>query len=375
MSRIQELLNQFEAVATSPGAQLERYHSQGKKVIGCFPYYAPEELVYAAGLIPFGIWGAWGKIKAAREYYAPFFCTIAQMGLELSLNGKLKGLSGLIMSSLCDTLRSSTQNFQAVDPDMPFFYLSFPQNRRPEYGLSFLVSQYTELLSGLESISGIRATDESLHEAIRVCNSNRVARREFIGLCREHPDVISNKSRCTVLKSSYFMAKPEHTALLSELNTELRRLPAAGMKGKRIIVSGIINDSPTLLDIFDENGFVIVADDVAHESRGIRVDAAEDGDPIRALAQQFAALNADPLLYDPDLHSRSEYIKKLVEQAGASGAVLLMMQFCDPEELEYPTLKRTLDDAGIPSVTIGIDQQMDNFGQAKTILQAFADIL
>jgi len=375
MSSIQELLSRFASIATSPKAQLERCLGEGKKVIGCFPYYAPEELVYATGMIPFGIWGAWGKVKAAREYFAPFYCTIAQMGLELLLNGKLKGLSGVIMSSMCDTLRSLTQNFQAADPDMPFFFLSHPQSRRPEYGVSFTVSQYTELLSGLESISGVRATDEKLREAIRLCNANRAARREFVRLCGEHPDVISCRSRCLALKSSYFMAKPEHTAMLNELNAKLRRLPASDGRSRRIVISGIINDSLALLDIFDGNEFVIVADDVAHESRGIRVDVAGEGDPIRALALQFAAQNADPLLYDPEMHSRTDHIIKLVRESRASGAVVLMMQFCDPEEFEYPTLKRALDDACIPSVVIGVDQQMDNFGQAKTILQAFADLL
>jgi len=120
---------------------------------------------------------------------------------------------------------------------------------------------------------------------------------------------------------------------------------------------------------------VITADDVAHESRGIRIDADLDGDPMTALALQFSAQGQDPLLYDPELHSRPEHVIGLVKDSGAQGVVILMMQFCDPEELEYPSLKRALDKAGVPSVVIGVDQQMKDFGQARTILQAFADIL
>ena len=43
--------------------------------------------------------------------------------------------------------------------------------------------------------------------------------------------------------------------------------------------------------------------------------------------------------------------------------------------MEYPYLKKALDDAGIPHIKIGVGQQMRDFGQARTALQAFADVL
>jgi len=354
---------------------LDRYLAGGKKVIGCFPYYAPEELVYAADMIPFGVWGAAGTIRAAKEYFPSFYCTIAQMGLELSLSGKLDGLSGVIMSSMCDTLRPLTQNFQSANPDMPFMFLAHPQNRRLKCGVDYTVSIYTALKARLEAISGIAITDESLGEAIRICNLNRTARRGFVRLSGKYPGIVSTKTRSDVLKSSYFMAKPEHTAMLNELNVELGKLPVTEWGGPKIVVSGIVNDNPGLLDILDEYKYAITADDVAHESRSIRVDAAEDGDPMTALAIQFAAQGNDPLLYDTGLYGRPKHVVEIVRESDAQGVVILMMQFCDPEELEYPSLKRALDEAGIPSVVISVDQQMKNLGQARTILQTFAGIL
>ena len=37
--------------------------------------------------------------------------------------------------------------------------------------------------------------------------------------------------------------------------------------------------------------------------------------------------------------------------------------------------KKALDDAGIPHIKLGVDQQMRDFGQASTAIQAFADVL
>jgi len=375
MNHIQDLLERFKVISKSPRAQLDHYLADGKKLIGCFPYYVPEELVYAAGMIPFGIWGAAGTIKAAKEYFASFYCTIAQMGLELSLNGALDGLSGVIMSCMCDTLRPLTQNFRTANPGLPFLFLAHPQNRRLNCGINYTVSEYIGLKKKLEVISGENITDEKLYEAISVYNSSRAARRNFVRLAGQHPDVISAGLRCAVLKSAYFMSKAEHTALLSELNAKLEQLPPCSWKGVRVLVSGIINDSENLLDIFDENHIAIVADDVAHESRSFRIDVEENCEPMMALAQQFAAQDYDTLLYDPELNKRPDYVAELAKSSGAQGVVILMMQFCDPEEMEYPSLKKGLDEAGIPSMVIGVDQQMKDFGQAKTAIQAFSDIL
>jgi benzoyl-CoA reductase/2-hydroxyglutaryl-CoA dehydratase subunit BcrC/BadD/HgdB len=120
----------------------------------------------------------------------------------------------------------------------------------------------------------------------------------------------------------------------------------------------------------------IAADDVAHESRAIRIDVPEnEADPIRALAIQFAAQDYDTLLHDPEINKRPGFIVDKVKQSGAQGVIIMMMQFCDPEEIEFPSLAKGLEEAGIPYIKIGMDQQMTDFGQARTSLQAFSDIL
>ena len=74
---IEAIVKEFSAVAANPKGQLKAYKDAGKKCIGVMPYYAPEELVYAAGMMPFGMWGSNNKtIQRAKEYCATFYCTI-----------------------------------------------------------------------------------------------------------------------------------------------------------------------------------------------------------------------------------------------------------------------------------------------------------
>ena len=376
---IELLLNDFKAVAEHPHRQADAYKAQGKKIIGVLPYYAPEELVYAAGMVPMGIWGSNNKnISRAKEYCATFYCTIAQLALEMLLDGTLDVLDGLITPTICDTLRPMSQNFRvAMEGKLPCIFLAHPQNRRPAFGLQFTVDQYMHVKNELEKISGEPISDEALRNAIKVYNKSRAARRKFSKLASEHCDVISAVSRSAVYRASWFMLKDEYTEKLEQLNAELEKLPAANWTGKKIVTSGIICDNPKLMQILDDNQIAIAADDVANESRPCLVDAAETGDPMMALAQQFADQDYDVLLYDE--HSsenrRADFIVKMVKDSGAQGLVLFMQQFCDPEEMEYPYLKKALNAAGIPHIKLGVDQQMRDFGQASTALEGFADVL
>ena len=376
---IEEKLRSFENIANSPKAQLEAYKKQGKKAIGVLPYYAPEELVYAAGMVPFGMWGSNNKsISRAKEYCATFYCTIAQLALEMLLDGTMDQLDGIITPTICDTLRPMSQNFRvAMSEKMPVIFLAHPQNRFADWGLQFCVDQYTNVKKELEKIAGKEITDADIKNAIKVYNASRAERRRFVRLAGQHPDVVSAVQRAAVLKASWFELKDAYTEQLKALNDELEALPASNWKGIKIVTSGIICDNPKLLSILDENNIAIVADDVAHESRSFRTDVPDMDDPMLALAQQFANIDYDVLLYDPasSKNRRGEFVANMVKESGAQGLVLFMQQFCDPEEMEYPYLKKALDNAGIPHIKLGVDQQMADFGQAATALQAFADML
>lgn len=373
------LLNEFKECSEHPYRVISAYKQEGKKVIGVLPYFAPVELVVAAGMVPMGIWGSNKKtIALAKEYCATFYCTIAQLALEMLLDGTLDQLDGIITPTICDTLRPMSQNFRvAMEGKLPCIFLAHPQHRKPAFGLQFTVDQYMHVKSELEKISGNTITDEALRDAIKVMNRSRKARREFVKLAGQHPEAISVVERSAVLRSAWFMEPAVHAQKLEELNEELSKLPASNWKGRKVVTSGIICDNPKLLQIFDDNNIAIAADDVAQETRAFRVDASEEGDPMMALAQQFADQDYDVLLYDEysNKNRRADYVVQMVKESGAQGLVLFMQQFCDPEEMEYPYLKKALDDAGIPHIKLGVDQQMRDFGQASTAIQAFADVL
>ena len=374
---IKELLEKFREYANNPRKRLDEYLAQGKKAVGVFPYYAPEEIIYAGGMVPYGVWGGRGPIEKAKEYFPTFYYSLALRCLEMGLDGSLDGLSASMLTTLDDTLRPLSQNYKvSVGRKIPMVFLNHGQHRKEEFGKKYNAKIFKKAKEELEKICGVEITDENLKKAFEVYNENRAEKRRFIKLAAKLPKTIKASDRCLVLKSSYFILKDEHTKLLKELNDKLEKLPEEQAEGMRIVTSGIITDNPGLLKLFDDFKVCIVADDVAHESRGLKVDIDMSiEDPMLALADQFARMDEDPILYDPDIVKRPRYVVNLVKENNADGCLLFMMNFNDTEEMEYPSLKQEFDKEKIPLIKMGYDQQMEDFGQVKTQLETFNEIV
>ncbi len=374
MSRIESLLAEFSAVAANPKAQLDAHIEAGKKVVGVGPYYIPEEIVYAAGAIPFGVWGRMGTASKAREYFPPFYCSICQMTLEMGLNHELDKLSAMIVASLCDTQRGFSQNFRVGVTQVPMIFVSQPQNRNTSAGRAYAAASYEELRRGVGEAVNEIIDDERLHAAIKLYNEWRKAMREFLALAGRRPACISVAARNDVVEAGYYMDKAEHLKLVRELNELLSAEPENTEGYKRIVLSGVISNIPAVIEALDENKFAVVADDVAKESRALQMDVPETGDPIEALAEGFCNIKNDSILYDAD-KTHIDHVVDIARENEADGVVLLLAKFCDPEEFDQPLLVKSCRAAGLPIISVEVDQSTSSYEQARTQLETFAELL
>ena len=92
MNEVKNLLDAFVAVCADPRAQLDAARANGKKCVGVLPYFCPEELVYAAGMLPFGLWGAEMQANESKRYFPAVICSLLHTALDLGLRGALNGL-------------------------------------------------------------------------------------------------------------------------------------------------------------------------------------------------------------------------------------------------------------------------------------------
>lgn len=367
---VNELFAQLHEIAVSPKKQMEKYLAEGRKVVAIAPVYTPNEIIHSMGLVPMGVWGADMEINEAKKYYPAFICSIMQTILELGIKGEYDGVSAIVIPSLCDSLKTLGQNWKYAVKGIPFVPMTYPQNRKPVYGVKFTKAGYERVITDLEIATGAKYSNMALAESNKVYNEHNAVMRKFAELVSTAD--ITAAQRSDVFKSAWFMLPEEHTAIVKQINEELKSAPTADGK-VRVLVSGILADSPSLLKIFDENGIKVVFDDVAHESRQYKTDVPEMIDPMDALAQKFADMDNCTLLYDKD-KKRVDYIIEQAQKHDAKGIIVLMTKFCDPEEFDYVPIKRACEKAGLMNLNIEVDRQMVNYEQANTMIQAFKEM-
>lgn len=375
MDRFQEILGIVTNAASRPlDTAKSATERTGRKAVGCFKGYVPEELIHSFGMLPVGLWGAPVELSECRRYFPVFYCAPIQQNLELAIRGELDFLCAVIIPAHCDTLKAVGQNWKVAAPHIPFLPLSYPHNRRQDFGKRFLYTEYEEIIRRLEELSGKAYNPRSLWRSIAAHNRYRAALRSFLEVAPDYPDTVGAVLRHQVCAAGLVLDKAEYAPLLEELVELLRRRKQESNGNRRIVIAGTMLDNERILRLIDQNGLTVVADDLLQESRQLRCDVEEDGeDPVWALVERWAAMEGCALLYDPE-KKRGDMLLQTVRDKQADGVLFCMTTFCDPEDYDYPLLRGLLQRGGVPTGRIDLSEA-DTTEQARTRIQGFAEML
>ena len=333
MADYKALISELTRIASTPDKSIaESMKETGKEAFGCFPLHTPEELVYAAGYLPVGLWGGKTDLKLSDKFLQGFCCTIIKANLEFGMNGTYKMLKGVIIPALCDTLKCVSENWIYACPDIPVIPIVYPMLRKIEGGEKYCVEEFRHVQKRLEEISGRAIPDKAIEAAFTV-----------------YEDIVK------------------------DIINEVKQLPKEKAQ-LRIIASGIVSEPVELLDILTENGIAIVGDDLSQESRNWRTPARKEGTALEKMAGMIADQKGDTFLYEQEKYKGAMLIDQVKNEA-ADGVIYFQMKFCDPEEFDYPIVKKELEAAGIPLLYIEVDQLLDSVEQLRTRIQSFAELL
>lgn len=369
-------IEQLCDAALHPGKTiLATREETGKDLVGCFPIHTPEEIVYAAGCVPVGMWGGRTEIQLADKYLQSFCCSIMRTNVELAMRGTYDMLKAVIIPTFCDTMKCIVENMKLAMPKVPTIAMAYPQHRTLSAGVEYTVSEIKRVRHQLELILGKIITERQIEEAFAVYEEYRQAMRRFTETSAEHPDIITARKRHLLIKAGQFMDKAIYTRMIKEISRGLEDELPSGFQGTRVVVTGLLSEPIEMLDIFDENHVAIGADDLSLGSRLWRTSTRRDvNDVFQKMACRIADQEGDTFLYEPE-KKKGQMLLDLVKEKDADGVVALMMKFCDPEEYDYPIYKAEVEDAGVPVLYLEIDQQLTSFEQIRTRVQSFAEML
>lgn len=375
MSKLNNLIDEFVEAALSPSEAIEKSKQiTGKEIVGCFPVYTPEEIIYAAGFLPVGMWGGKTEIRYADKYLQSFCCSIMRSNIEYGIKGVYKSLKATIIPAFCDTLKCIIENWKVAIPDIPVIPVVYPQNRTDTFGYAYLVAEFTRFKSEMEKLSGKTISESELAAAFDIYENYRSLMRSFVEIVKDYPVTINARKRHLIIKSGYFMDKKHYSELMKELIDALKVMPKEKHSGPRVVGTGLIFEPIELTDIFVENQISLVEDDFAQESRQFRAVARTEGTAMDKMAYRVVDLRGCTFLYE-EQKSKGDMLVEMVKRNKADAVFVSMMKFCDPEEFDYPIIKKKLDDAGIPILYIETEMHMDSYEQIRTRIQSFSEML
>ncbi len=375
MAKIDEMLDVLAEKGRHPRVTiLEEIRRSGRRPVGFMPIYSPEEIIYAGGFLPVGMWGGDVEYELSDRFLQSFTCSIMRANMEFAMRGVYDMLTAVVIPVFCDTLKCICDDWVAAVPDIPRIPIVYAQNRKTDAGRTFMAQEFNHVRTELEKIGGVVITEESILQAIDIYDDWADAMQAFVDAAAEHPDVVTAMRRHYIIKAGYFMEKPYYTQLIRAITDELKALPESRFTGIRAVVTGVMLDSPELLRAFDETGIAIVADDLAQESRQFRVCNGKTGTSLQRMAERIANRDGCSFLYDSG-KTKGPMLINMVKQYRADGLIACMLKFCEAEEFDYPVYKAEFEEADIPLLYFETNQKVDSAEQIRTRLQSFREML
>lgn len=351
---------------------IHAWKDSGRKILGHFQVYFPEELAHAAGMLPVKVRGAPVDMRLADSHFGSYLCSILRSSLEVALDGRLP-LDMFVTHPICDSARNLAGVWSRNLP-YPAQILYLPQNANSAGTASYLRDEYARVLGDIESIAGRRVTEQDLRCSVEVFNENRRLLREAYAIKRDTPWLLPVDEAYVLVALGALLPREQHNALLRALLPQIRARTTRPQDKIRVVLEGGFCEQPPLdlLSVIAQSCYV-VDDDLLIGLRYLTRDVDESQAPLAALAQAYL----DGSSYSPVQHdTRKPKEAMLLERlhgARAQAAIIAAAKMCEPGLDEQVAYTKALDEAHIPYFVTEFEEKMSGFDQLQLQLETFVE--
>jgi benzoyl-CoA reductase subunit C len=345
----------------------------GGKVIGYFCTYAPEELMYAAGVLPVRILGSHEVQDVTDPHIFAMFCPFCRDCLAQGLKGRFDYLDGIMIAQSCLHIRQAFTSWQKHLPVDYSYYLPMPHHVQSPRAVPFLAKELEVFKQSLESWLGRKIDDRSIADAIEIYNRNRqLMWRVYESRKSEAPPLTGEEAMEMVL-SSQMVDKQDHSAAVETLLARLSERELPRPVGTRLMILGSEDDDIEFVRMVESRGATFVIDDHCTGSRYFWNNVELNGDLLDCVAERYVKRVPCPSKDWPD-RTRVAHVLELARAYGVQGAIVVQQKFCDPHELDLPALIRALNEAKIKTLLLEFDVTVP-IGQFRVRVEAFLEML
>ena len=345
------------------------HREAGGGIAAVLPIHYPRALLRAFDLLPVEVWGPPGADQAAGEgRLQAYTCSIVHRALAFVRSGGLDLAQVIVAPHACDSLQGlASLLLDFCPPRPPVLPLYLPRgNRRADH--LFLADELRSLGQQLRRLLNRCPDDETLHR----CIDREAEADELLGeLLRRRPALgASNRRFYELLRLREYLPAERFAAQARAL---IERPEGELSNGPRLLLAGIVPEPMALLDLLDELGVVVVADDMASIGRRL-YPPGSDGDPYLRMAERLLGGPPDPTR-GCAVGQRVDHLVTLARASGDRAVLFFEVKFCEPEQVYLPLTRRALEEAGLPSLVVEVDIGEDLPGQLVTRIEALVEMI
>ncbi|WML67575.1 MAG: hypothetical protein METHP_01115 [Methanoregula sp. SKADARSKE-2] len=377
-----EKMNYFDSVIPNASASIKSMKDQGKKFVGFYCVFAPQELIVAAGAVPVTLCATKEEPIADGEKHLPRnFCPLIKSSYGFAITEKCAFFNNsefIIGETTCD---GKKKMFELMESFKPMVVLEVPQSAKGETQKQFWRSEVARCRDEVEKRLGVTITDAQMKGAISELNAQRALMRELASLNTANPALLSGLDMLKVTWARNFtFDRATFNANVKELIAELKAMKAKGegafpKTAKRIIVTGVPTGigAEKVLKVIEESGAAVVYIENCSGMKQYLDDVATSGSPLDAIADKY--LSTPCSCMSPNT-GRLELLANLAKEYHADGIVDITWVGCHTYNVESRVLREYLaKHGGVPLLQIETDYSQGDLGQIRTRIEAVLEMI
>jgi benzoyl-CoA reductase/2-hydroxyglutaryl-CoA dehydratase subunit BcrC/BadD/HgdB len=364
--------------------ELNDLRAKGKKVVGAFCIYAPEELAYAADATMVGLCaGADFSVPDAETVLPRNLCPLIKSfyGFKLNRTCPYFQSSDLVVGeTTCD---GKKKVYELLADLVPTYVLEVPHKPDTQQGKEFWFKELEAFKTEIEKLTGNKVTAQKLEEALELINAKRRALKRLSDLRSNSPSPISGLDGLLIDQIAFMDDVKRFTAKVNELCDELdqRVRNGEGVARKdapRIMISGSPMAVPNwkVHSIAESLGATVVAEESCVGTRYFTDLVEPKGESLNdllwAIDEKYSKIPC--ACFTPN-NRRIESITELAKQFKVEGVICYTLQNCLDYNVEGVKVELALKAQNLPMLKIETDYTMGDSEQIKTRIQAFMEII
>lgn len=363
--------------------ELQEAKAQGRKIIGTFCVFVPEEIVLAADAIQVGLCaGAEAGQEAAEKVLPRNTCALIKsfVGFKLSkLCPYLESCDLVVGETTCDGKKKAYEIFADY---APVYVMEIPQMKNA-CDRELWKAEILRFKDKIEEVTGKTITAEKLKAAIKLVNDRRRVLQRLNHLRAAVPTPISGRDVILANQISFYDDPVRFTAKMNELCDELEKRVKAGegivpKETPRLLLSGCPMAVPNwkVPYVIESSGAVVVGEESCIGTRNTRDLVDESAQTLEAMIEALVDryMKIDCACFTPN-NERLDHIVEMAKDLKVKGVIHYALSFCQPYAMEAYKVEKALQKAQIPMLPIETDYSMEDVEQLKTRVEAFVEMV